>query len=81
MPTRFGGGVTTALDTEPLGEFVLPDMTKAHVYFEDFDYYVAANWTVTVIEAGAGSAAQALTDLDGGNLLLTNDNAISDSIF
>ena len=78
--TRFPNGISTSAEGEPLNDFVLPDMTKAHVYFEDFDYYTAADWTITVVETGAGSAVQALTNLDGGNLLLTNDNAVSDRI-
>jgi len=78
--TRFPNGLTTAKKTAPLGEFVLPDPTTAHVYWEDFDRFRAADWIITVVEAGAGSATQALTDGDGGRLLLTNDNAIADRI-
>lgn len=66
--TRFPNGLTTAKKTDPMGEFILPDPTTAHVYFEDFDYYNAADWTVTE----NGIATQALTDGDGGRLLITN---------
>lgn len=76
-PVRYPKGVTTAAKTEPMGEFILPDMTKAHVYMEDFDYYTAANWTVTEV----GVATQALTDGDGGRLLITNAAADNDSSF
>lgn len=75
--TRRPNGLTTAKKTEPLGDFILPDMTKAHVYWEDFDYYNAANWTVTEV----GVATQVLTDEDGGVLLITNAAADNDSSF
>jgi len=77
MPTRFPNGLTTAAKTQPMGEFILPDMTKAHIYMEDFDYYTAADWTVTEV----GVALQALSNIDGGNLLLTNAGADDNSNF
>jgi hypothetical protein len=77
MTTRFPNGLTTAAKSQPLGEFILPDVTKAHVYFEDFDTYTAADWTITDI----GAATQALTDGDGGLLLITNAAADNDSSF
>lgn len=76
-PTRYPNGLTTAAKTTPFGEFILPDMTKAHVYMEDFDYYLAADWTVTEV----GTATQALADADGGRLLITNAAADDDSSF
>jgi hypothetical protein len=54
-----------------------PAATLYHTYFEDFDYYTAANWTVTETQAGA---TQALTDGDGGLLLLTNTAADNDLV-
>jgi len=74
--TRFPNGITTAKKNDLLGEFILPDPTTAHVYFEDFDYYNADDWTVTE----NGVATQALTDGDGGRLLISNDASdLSDS--
>ena len=75
-PSRFTNGLTTVPKANPLGMFGLPDPTEWHTYFNDFDHYVAANWTVTVV--GTGTAA--LTNLDGGALLLTNSAADNDSI-
>ena len=75
--SRFTNGVTTAKQTEPMGQFILPDLTKAHVYFNDFDEYTAADWVVTEV----GVATQALTDADGGVLLVTNAAADDDSSF
>jgi hypothetical protein len=48
-----------------------------HNYFEDFDYYTAGDWTVTETDAGA---TQALTDGDGGWLLITNTAADNDLV-
>lgn len=77
VPTRFPNGVTNRVKANPLGQFLLPDPTSVHAYFEDFDYYTAADWTVTEV----GVATQALTDIDGGALLVTNAAADNDSSF
>lgn len=45
---------------------------SAHVFFDDFDTFAAADWTITTTEAGSGSATEALANADGGVLLLTN---------
>lgn len=57
------------------------DPTGWHVYFNDFDTYVVGEWTITTTEAGAGDATEALTDGDGGLLLITNDAADNDLDF
>lgn len=75
-PSRFTSGITTVPKASPLGMYGLPDPTEWHTYFNDFDTYVAAQWTVTAV--GTGTAA--LTNLDGGALLLTNSAADNDSI-
>lgn len=74
-PTRYPNGVTTVTKEQPLGMFGLPDPTEWHVYHDDFDTYTAADWTVTEV----GVATQALTDGDGGLLLITNAAADNDS--
>ena len=73
-PTRFPRGVTTVAKSNALGMFGLPDPTAWHVYFNDFLTYVAGDWTVT--EVGTGS--RALTDINGGALLITNAAADND---
>lgn len=80
-PARFTGGLSTARGTSPMGAYGLPDPTAWHTYFEDFDKFVAGDWTITTTEAGAGSATEALTDADGGCLLITNDAADDDNDF
>lgn len=79
--TRFPGGIVTGARTGTLAGYGLPDPTTWHVFFDDFDRYVAADWTITTTEAGASSATEALTDADGGVLLITNDSADNDADF
>lgn len=76
-PSRFPGGLTTANPNGPLGMFGLPDPTQWHVYFEDFDEYHSGNWTNTT----TGTGTVAVTDLDGGCVLLTNSAADNDAVF
>jgi len=71
-PSRFTSGVTTVAKNKPLGAYGLPDATGWHTYFNDFDAFLASEWTITTTEAGTGSATEALTNADGGVLLVTN---------
>jgi len=80
-PIRYPNGITTVPKSNPLGMFGLPDPTEWHVYFNDFDTFATAEWTITTTEAGAGDATEALTDADGGVLLITNDAADNDNDF
>lgn len=57
------------------------DPTDYHVWFDDFDKYTAGDWTLTTVEAGASSATEAISNADGGVLLITNDSADDDSDF
>jgi hypothetical protein len=76
-PTRFPNGVTTAAKSNALGKFGLPDPTKWHTYFDDFDYFTSASWTITEIGAGGTTA---LTDAAGGVLLITSDALDNDGV-
>lgn len=75
--TRFPNGLTNNNVGNIFSSLKCLDPTLFHQYFEDFDYYNAANWTVTETQAGA---TQALTDGDGGLLLLTNTAADDDLV-
>jgi len=77
MTTNSTGGVTNIRADNALGTLKQPDPTQAHTYFNDFDNYVAGDWIVTETQAGA---TQALTDADGGVLLLTNSAADDDLV-
>lgn len=62
----------------------LPGDLAYSVYFNDFTDpkdYTAADWTITTTEAGAGSASEAIGNLDGGVLVVTNDAADDDADF
>ena len=50
-------------------------------YFNDFIQYNATDWTITTTEAGGGSASEGITSGAGGQLLISNDDASSDSDF
>lgn len=59
------------------------DMAWA-VLFNDFmrpTDYDTNDWTLTTVELGAGSATEAISNADGGILLITNDAADDDSDF
>jgi hypothetical protein len=79
LVTRFPNGVNNA----PLGVNDIfnslkgLDPTQYHTFFDDFDFYTAADWTVTEV----GTATQALTDVDGGVLLISNSAGIADSSY
>jgi hypothetical protein len=78
-PVRYPSGVTNVTSGNPLGQYGLPDPTKWHTYFNDFDRFttgITTEWTETVI--GTGTAAA--TAVDGGCLLLTNSAADNDGV-
>jgi hypothetical protein len=76
-PTRFPAGITNSNQGLTLGQFGAPDPTLFHTFLNDFDTFVAGDWTLTKI--GAGGAA-ALVDGDGGLLQLTTDALDNDAI-
>jgi hypothetical protein len=77
LVTRFPNGVTNVGEDSPFADLAMPVPTLFHNYMEDFDYYTAGDWTVTETDAGA---TQALTDGDGGLLLITNTAADNDLV-
>lgn len=79
--SHFPNGLTNSRSGDPFNSLGVPDPTKYHIFFDDFDRFAAAEWTITTTEAGAGAASEALTDEDGGVLLITNDNADNDADF
>lgn len=78
------GGVPVLYEAgaAPFAVFWVPPQPMAvHQYFNDFDTYVAGDWTLTTVEAGAGSATEALTNVKGGALLVTNAAGDNDHDF
>lgn len=76
-PTRYPGGVTNVTKNATTGFYGLPDPSSWHTYFNDFDTYVAGDWTIT----NAATGTIALTDADGGVLLITNNTADDNAVF
>lgn len=75
--TRMPGGFTN-VDVGSLFQvsgLALPQIW--HTFFDDFDTYNASDWTVTET---SGSATEALTDGDGGLLLITNTTTDNDAV-
>ena len=78
MTTHFTSGVTNVTADSTFGKVKAPDPTKYHMYHNDFDTYLASDWTITTTEGGSGNASEALGDGDGGLLVITNDDADDD---
>ena len=81
MTTHFTSGVTNVSSDGSLGKLKAPAPHKYHSYFNDFDTYLASDWTITTTEDGTGSATEALADGDGGLLLVTNAAGDNDHDF
>lgn len=75
LVTRFPNGITNVAVGDIFNELQVPDPTKYHIYFEDFDTYAAGDWTVTETQA---AATQALSGGNGGLILLTNSTTDND---
>jgi len=81
-PSRFPNGVGTAKSTNPLGMLGMPDPTKFHAFFDDFDTTpIAAQWTLTATSAGTGTSAITVPDADGGVARITTAANENDGIF
>lgn len=69
------------MTTLPFPNFKDLDPRDWHLWFEDFDKYTAADWTITTTEAGTSSATEAVSDAANGVLLITNDVNDDDADF
>jgi len=80
-PSRFPNGITNN-KSGPLRDLTALDPTQLHVFFDDFmETFNATPWTITTVEAGSGSATEAVGDTQFGELVITNDDADNDSDF
>lgn len=73
--TNFPGGVTNAALGSVLESYPVSDPTALHTFFNDFNSFTAAEWTVTETQAGA---TQGIANGDGGILALVNSAASAD---
>lgn len=76
MSTNLPDGVTNVYDYQAMGSLPMPDPSRDHAFFTDFNLYTATDWTVTETQAGATQAIVA--NGDGGLLALTNTAADND---
>lgn len=79
-PSRFPNGIGNTAKTGAMGMFGLPDPTKYHVYFNDFDDDLVS-WTETATSVGTGTSAAAIADADGGILQITTAANEDDGLF
>ncbi len=77
LVTRFPNGVTNVDANSIFNSLKSPDPNLYHVFSEDFDTYLASDWTVTVIGT---TPTAALIDGNGGLLALTGTAVDNDGI-
>lgn len=65
--SRFPGGVSTVIPQSLFGQLPIPSPFTVYEYHNDFSTYAAGDWVVTTTNSGTS----ALTDGEGGKLLLT----------
>ena len=73
-PFRAVKGITNVPSSNFMGQALGLDPTLTHRYFNHFDTYAAADWTIT----DTGVNTRVCTDADGGALLITNAAADND---
>lgn len=79
-PTRFPNGVSTQKVTQTLANFPLPDPSEVCEDFEEFNQYVAGDWTVTNTTShatiGLVAGAGGVLGLAGGASTVSTDVAV-----
>jgi hypothetical protein len=60
-----------------MASLVMPDPTKIHMAWDDFNNYLATDW----IETAVGASTATMTDGDGGHLTLTTAALENDGIW
>lgn len=77
-PVRFPFGVTNARKFGVFHNFLSMAPNKTHDDFDDFSTFTAAEWTITRVGT---TPTEALTDINGGAVLLTTVASASSSTF
>lgn len=81
-PSRFPKGVGTVASENSLGMFGMPDPTKYHVFFDDFNSPpLATEYTLSATSVGVGTSAFSAADADGGVARITTAANEDDGIF
>ncbi len=76
-PSRLTSGVSTRGRSHPFGFLPAPDRSRVHEYFNDFDVYLASDWTRSL---NGGTGTTALAAGDGGILVTTNTAGATDMV-
>ncbi|MGB1214607.1 MAG: hypothetical protein ACPG4X_14680 [Pikeienuella sp.] len=80
--TRFPNGVTNASRTQSLGMLGMPDPSKFHVFWDDFNHEpFSTEWTITATSVGTGTSALSTPDADGGLARITTAANDNDGLF
>lgn len=77
LTTTMANGVTNAAAYQTMAQAGIPDPAWAHVYHNDFDTYLASDWTVSKV----GTGAVGLVAGDGGRLSVATTAGATDSTF
>lgn len=77
-PIRYPNGINVERPGTAMADLPIPNPSKVITYFNDFNTYLASDWTV--VAGGAGSSA-ALTAGAGGILTLTTATSGTESIY
>ena len=77
LTTAMANGVTNAAAYQTMAQAGQLDPSWSHTYHNDFDTFLASDWTITT----TGTGTVALTPGDGGLLLLTNTTGATDAIY
>jgi hypothetical protein len=72
MTTHFTSGVTNVSNTGSEGLVKQPSRHKYHEYFNDFDTYLASDWTITTTEGGSQKFHVYQNNVLAGTVVNTN---------
>lgn len=76
-PVRYPNGVTNRARTHSFNRLPVPDPSYVHSYFNDFDVYLASDWTRSL---NGGSGTTALVAGDGGLINTVNSAGATDMV-
>lgn len=76
LTTRMPNGLTNAAPGQTMGASGIPDPSWAHVYHNDFDTFLAGDWTETVV----GTGTVATQAVDGGAILVSTSAGATDAM-
>lgn len=80
--SRLPNGLSTAAKNSALSELGMPDPSKYHVFWDDFNSPpLSTEYTLTAVSVGTGTSAFSAADADGGVARITTAANENDGIF